>query len=121
MYAPTTDFKFKNDTPSYLLIQAKADNNAGSLIVELWGSDDGRIAKTTKPIVTDQVAPPPDVYQDDPSIPSGQVKQVDWKAWGAKVKFDYTVSRGKETIYSKTFVSNYKPWSAVFLRGTATP
>ncbi len=118
VYAPTTDFKFKNDTPAYLLVQAKADNNAGSLIVELWGSGDGRIAKTTKPIVTDQVAPPPDAYQDDPSLPAGQIKQVDWKAWGAKVRFDYTVSRGGETIYSKTFVSNYKPWQAVFLRGT---
>jgi len=118
VYAPTVDFKFKNDTPSYLLIQAKADNNASSLIVELWGTGDGRIAKTTKPIVTDQIAPPPDAFQDDPSIPSGQVKQVDWKAWGAKVKFDYTVTRGGETIYLKTFVSNYKPWQAVYLRGT---
>jgi vancomycin resistance protein YoaR len=118
VYAPTTDFKFKNDTPSYLLIQVKADNTAGRLAVELWGTGDGRIGKTTKPVIADQVPPPPDIYQDDPSLPSGQVKQVDWKAWGAKVKFDYTVTRGGEGIYSKTFVSNYKPWGAVYLRGT---
>ena len=37
VYSPTTDFKFKNDTTSYLLIQAKADNNASTLVVELWG------------------------------------------------------------------------------------
>lgn len=121
VYAPTTDFKFKNDTSSYILIQAKADNNASSLAVELWGSGDGRAAKTTKPIITDQSPPPPDIYQDDPSLPAGQIKQVDWKAWGAKVKFDYLVSRGGETIYSKTFVSNYKPWGAVYLRGAAAP
>ena len=121
VYSPTTDFKFKNDTSSYLLIQAKVDNNASTLIMELWGTGDGRIAKTTKPIVTDQIAPPPDVYQDDTSLPAGTVKQVDWKAWGAKVRFDYTVTRAGATIYSKTFVSNYKPWQAVYLRGTGTP
>lgn len=118
VYAPTTDFKFKNDTSSYILIQATADNGASSLVVELWGTGDGRIAKTTKPVITDQSPPPPDIYQDDPSLPAGQIKQVDWKAWGAKVRFDYTVSRGGEIIYSKTFISNYKPWQAVYLRGT---
>lgn len=117
VYSPTTDFKFKNDTPAYILIQAKADNQTSTLIIELWGTSDGRVAKTTKPIITDQVPPPEDVYQDDPSIPSGQVKQVDWKAWGAKVKFDYHVERHGEILSHQTFSSNYRPWQAVFLRG----
>lgn len=118
VYSPTTDFKFKNDTPAYILIQAKADNSASVLTVELWGISDGRTARTTKPIVADQVPPPPDLYQDDPGLPAGTIKQVDWKAWGAKVKFDYIVSRDGEVIYQKTFISNYRPWQAVFLRGT---
>ena len=118
VYSPTTDFKFKNDTPAYILIQAKADNQASVLTVELWGTNDGRTAKTTKPIITDQAAPPPDAYQDDPSLPVGTIKQVDWKAWGAKVKFDYHVERNGETLIHQTFSSNYRPWQAVFLRGT---
>jgi len=118
VYSPTTDFKFKNDTPAYILIQAKADNQASVLTIELWGTNDGRVAKTTKPIITDQVTPPPDLYQDDPSLPAGVVKQVDWKAWGAKVKFDYHVERHGEVLSHQTFSSNYRPWQAVFLRGT---
>lgn len=118
VYSPTTDFKFKNDTPAYILIQAKADNQASILIVELWGTNDGRVATTTKPIITDQVPPPEDLYQDDPSIPSGQTRQVDWKAWGAKVKFDYRVERYGEILSQQTFSSGYRPWQAVFLRGT---
>ena len=118
VYSPTTDFKFKNDTPAYILIQAKADNQASVLTVELWGTNDGRTAKTTKPIITDQAAPPPDAYQDDPSLPVGTIKQVDWKAWGAKVKFDYHVERREEVLSHQTFSSNYHPWQAVFLRGT---
>ncbi|MEK9171183.1 MAG: VanW family protein [Patescibacteria group bacterium] len=118
VYSPTTDFKFINDTPAYILIQAKADNQATALIVELWGTSDGRVATTTKPIITDQAPPPPDLFQDDPSLRVGQIKQVDWKAFGAKVKFDYHVERHGETLTHKTFSSNYRPWQAVFLRGT---
>jgi vancomycin resistance protein YoaR len=118
VYSPTTDFKFINDTPAYILIQAKADNQASTLEVELWGTNDGRVATTTKPIITDQSPPPPDLYQDDPTLRAGQIKQVDWKAFGAKVKFDYHVERHGEVLTHKTFSSNYRPWQAVFLRGT---
>jgi vancomycin resistance protein YoaR len=118
VYSPTTDFKFKNDTPAYILIQAKADNQTSTLIIELWGTNDGRIAKTTKPVITDQVPPPEDLYQDDPALRAGQIKQVDWKAFGAKVKFDYHVERHGEILSHQTFSSNYRPWQAVFLRGT---
>lgn len=118
VFAPTTDFKFKNDTPASILIQATADHTTDTLTIDLWGTSDGRTATTTKPVVTDVVPPPEDLYQDDPSLPSGQAKQVDWKAPGAKVTFTYTVTRSGEELFKKTFVSLYRPWQAVFLRGT---
>ncbi|KKS77332.1 MAG: VanW family protein [Candidatus Woesebacteria bacterium GW2011_GWB1_43_14] len=118
VYNPTTDFKFKNDTDSHILIQRIYNPNTSSLIFELYGTKDGRIATTTKPVITDVQAPPEDLYIDDPNLPSGQIKQIDYKAWGSKVSFYYEVSRGGEIIYSKTFYSNYQPWQAKFLRGT---
>ena len=118
VYAPTTDLKFKNDTPGHLLIQPVVDTKKATLVFEIYGTSDGRIAKTTKPVVTNVVAPPEDLYQDDPTLPAGTIKQVDFKAWGAKVTFNYSVERGGETIYQKTFVSNFRPWQAVYLRGT---
>lgn len=118
VFAPTTDFKFKNDTPAYLLIQATANHTTDTLTIDLWGMSDGRVATTTKPIVTDVIPPPEDLYQDDPTLPAGTVKQVDWKAPGAKVTFTYSVTRQGEELLKKTFVSLYRPWQAVFLRGT---
>ena len=118
VFAPTTDLKFKNDTPGHILIQPVVDTKRASLVFEIYGTSDGRIAKTTKPVVTNVVAPPEDLYQDDPTLPAGTIKQVDFKAWGARVTFDYSVERGGETIYQKTFVSNFRPWQAVYLRGT---
>jgi len=118
VYSPTTDLKFKNDTPGHILIQSVVDTKKATLVFEIYGTSDGRIAKTTKPIVTNVVAPPEDLYQDDPTLPAGTIKQVDFKAWGAKVTFNYMVERDGETVYQKTFVSNFRPWQAIYLRGT---
>lgn len=118
VYGPSPDLKFKNDTPGYVLIEAAADPKHYSLVFELYGTSDGRAATITKPVVTNVVAPPEDLYQDDPTLPTGTVKQIDFKAWGAKVVFSYTVTRNGEQIYKKAFTSNYRPWQAVYLRGT---
>ncbi len=118
VYSPTTDLKIKNDTPGYILVQTIFKPAEATLIFEIYGTNDGRRATTTKPIVTGVTAPPEDLYVDDPTLPIGVVKQVDYKAWGAKVVFNYKVERDGATIYEKTFVSNFRPWQAVYLRGT---
>jgi len=118
VYSPTTDLKFKNDTPAYILIQPKIDINNLNLTFEIYGTDDGRVATTTKPIITSQTAPPADSYVDDPTLPLGTIKQIEHKAWGAKVIFDYKVVRNGETLIDQRFNSNYRSWGAVFLRGT---
>ena len=45
----------------------------------------------------------PTIYQDDPTLPVGTMKQVDWAAAGAKASFDYKVVRNGETLQEKTF------------------
>lgn len=120
VYGPSPDLKFTNNTPGYILIEAKADPKHYSLVFELYGTSDGRIATISKPVVSNITPAPPDVYQDDPTLKAGVLKQIDFKAAGAKVSFNYTVSRGGEQIYKKSFISNYRPWQAVYLRGTAT-
>ncbi len=118
IFSPIYDLKFKNDTKNHILIQAKTDTNNYSLVFELYGTKDGRAVELTKPVILSQIAPPPDLFQDDPTLPKGVVKQVDWKAWGAKVTFDYKVKKDGKQIYEKTFFTGYQPWQSVFLRGT---
>lgn len=118
VYAPSVDLKFTNDTPGYILIQAKTDLTNYSLTFELYGTSDGRAATISNQKLWDVTPPPPDLYQDDPTLPKGTVKQVDFSAWGGKASFDYTVVRNGETLEQKTFYSNYSPWQAVYLRGT---
>src|SRR3990167_11305845 len=115
VFAPSVDLKIKNDTPGHILIQATADTKNMTLVFEIYGTSDGRVATTTKPVVTDVVPPPEDLYVDDPTLPAGEIKQIDYKAWGAKSRFNYTVTRDGETIYQKTFNSSYRPWQAIYL------
>ncbi len=117
VFAPSYDLKFKNDSSNYLLIQAKTDRNNYSLTFEIYGTSDGRKVEMSKPVIFAQIPPPPDLYLDDPTLPKGTTKQVDWRAWGAKTSFDYKVIKNNEIIFQSSFFSNYQPWQAVFLRG----
>ena len=119
VYGPTPDLKFTNDTNSYILIQAQADPKKYSLVVELYGTSDGRVSTISKPTISNISPAPEDRYQDDPSLPVGTIKQIDFKASGAKVVFNYSVKKNGEEIFNKTFISNYRPWQAVYLRGTS--
>lgn len=118
VFAPTTDLKIKNDTPGHILIQTQYNPKAATLVFDIYGTSDGRVATHTKPVVYDYVAPPEDLYIDDPSKPAGFIQQIDWKAAGSKAKFDYTVTKDGKVVYEKTFFSNYKAWQSKFIRGT---
>ncbi len=118
VYSPTYDFKFKNDTGTAILIQTKTDLTNLSLTINFFGAGDGRKAQILNQKLWDVTQPPPDLYQDDPTLARGVVKQVDFAAWGAKASFDYLVTRNGETLQKDTFISNYQAWQAVYLKGT---
>lgn len=118
VYGPTYDLKFKNDTPTSILIQTRTDVTNLSLTFDLYGLRDGRKAQITNQKLWDVTPPPPDLYQDDPTLSKGVVKQVDFAAWGAKASFEYLVTRGTEVLEHTTFVSTFRPWQAVYLKGT---
>lgn len=119
VFFPSADLKFTNDTPGYILIQTKVDTKNFSMRYELYGTGDGRVAYVSPAKIYGQTPPLATIYQDDPTMPKGTTKQVDWSAWGAKVSFDYKVTRKGETLIDKTFFSNYQPWAAIYLVGTA--
>lgn len=117
IYSPTVDLSFRNDTNHHLLIQTEVDTTNMTLAIEIYGTDDGRQAIISDYSQWGATPPPEPLYQDDPSLPAGTIKQIDWAAPGLRVSYDYTVVRDGETLYEKTFQANYKAWQAVYLRG----
>lgn len=118
VFEPSIDLKFINNTPNYILIQSSINKNAQKIIFEIYGTADDRKVTISPVRLYDRQPPPPDLYQDDPTLPLGKIKQTEHRIWGAKAAFDYKVTKEDEVLDEKTFYSNYRPWQAVYLRGT---
>lgn len=118
IYSPGVDLKFKNDTKKHILIQAFPDLNQYALTFQLYGTRDDREVIVNKPVILSQSAAPEPEYQDDPNLPKGQTKQIDFAAGGANVYFTRIVKKDGKVVINDKFISNYRPWKAVFLRGT---
>ncbi len=118
VYVPSIDLRFKNDTGHSILIQTIIDPSELRLSFYLYGTKDGREVTMTTPVVTNESPAPTPLYQDDPTLSKGQVKQVDFAAAGARVSFSRIVKKDGKTIINDTYVSNYRPWQAVYLVGT---
>jgi len=118
VFVPSVDLKFFNDTGHYLLIVSESIPEEYYLKYSIYGTNDGRKVTLTEPVIKSQTAPPDPIYQDDPTLSKGVIKQVEWASWGAVVEYSRTVERDGEVVYEDIFKTNYKPWAAAYLVGT---
>lgn len=118
VFQPSPDLKFENNTAHHLLIQSTFDGQAQHLVYEIYGTSDGRQTEISNYRSWGYAAPPPALYVDDPTLPVGTLKQTEQSIPGLKTAFDWKVTRGEEVLSQQTFSSSYRPWQAVFLRGT---
>jgi vancomycin resistance protein YoaR len=118
VYAGEVDFRFINDTGHYLLLHTQTDSKNLEMSVELYGTSDGRTTQIVDHKVYDFRPAPPPLYQPDPSIPKGKIKQVDFAASGVKTSFKNVIKdKDGKLIREDTYFSNYQPWRAVYLVG----
>jgi vancomycin resistance protein YoaR len=117
IYSPSVDLKFRNDTNSYILIQTETDLNAGTLTFNFYGSPLNRTVVVSDPEESNRIPHAPPIYQDDPTLKPGQVKQVDWAKDGVDVTVYRSVTENGQIIHQDTIFSRYRPWQAVFKVG----
>ena len=120
VFFPVVDFKFQNDTPYWLLMETYVDAAARTLIWKFFSTSDGRRVEweTTGP--TDVVEPPDPLYEENPDLAKGEIKQVDWAADGADITVTRLVYKDGQVLYEDTFFTHYLPWRAVFQYGPGT-
>lgn len=119
VYAPSVDFRFKNDTPNTIAVAASADLDNQFLTIEFWGTSDGRQSEISDYRIWNQRSAPAPAFIDDPNIPAGRRQQIDWAAPGANTSFRYSVKDASgQTMHEREFVSVFRPWQAVYLVGT---
>jgi vancomycin resistance protein YoaR len=120
VFVPLVDFKFINDTASWLLMETYVNPAARRLTWKFYSTSDGRSVEWNTSGLQNQVEPPEPLYEENPDLPQGTIKQVDWEAEGADVIVTRTVTRGGQVYFSDQISTHYLPWRAVYQYGPGT-
>jgi len=118
VYPPHVDFKFLNDTPYHLLIETEVDQQAGKLSFRFYSTKTGRTVEMEGPFEENVVPHGPPIYEEDPTLPKGTTKQVEWARDGVDVTIYRIIKEGDKVVSREKFFSRYRPWQDVYLVGT---
>ncbi|HPX65902.1 MAG TPA: VanW family protein [Anaerolineaceae bacterium] len=118
IYLPFADLKFKNDSDYWILMDTEMGPN--SLTWKFYSTSDGRRVEWSTTGITDVVEPPEPIYREDPTLPRGTIKQVDWAVNGATVSVTRRVYKGDQLWFSDVINTTYMPWPDGFNYGPGT-
>ena len=118
VYSPLVDFRFVNDTPHHLLIKPQVDGASARLRFVIYGTKDGRTVEQIGPEWGEPNPPETSVYEYDPDLPAGSVRQVETAHNGLRATLGRVVHDADGNVmYRDTFVSDFVPWPARYLYG----
>jgi vancomycin resistance protein YoaR len=120
VYFPLVDFKFVNDTSSWILMETYVDVGARTITWKLYSTSDGRSVtwETTGP---SNVIPAPDpLFEENPELRKNEIKQIDYAAQGADVNVTRTVWINGQVYFTDQFQTHYQPWQAICQYGPDT-
>ena len=120
VFVPVVDFKFRNDTPYWLLMETYVNPAARKLTWKFYSTSDGRTMTWDTTGLTNKVDPPDPLYEENPDLSEGEIHQVDWAAEGADITISRTVLRDGQEYFSDTYSTHYLPWRAVYQYGPGT-
>jgi vancomycin resistance protein YoaR len=118
VYPPYVDLKFENDTPYHILIETEMDMEDGTISFRFYSTKTGRTVEIEGPFIDNIVPHGPPIYEEDPTLPKGTIKQVEWARDGMDVTIYRVVKQGDEVVRKDLFFTRYRPWRAVYLVGT---
>lgn len=116
IYDSSPDFKFKNDTGNYILLTTEMNASNGDLWFTFWGTNDGRSADYTEPVVHRWIPTGPTKYIETTDLAPGQQK-CQGAHPGASTSFTYEVEYSDGTTHEEVFSSSYRPLPTICLVG----
>jgi vancomycin resistance protein YoaR len=112
---PSTDLKFRNDSPYGIYITSRA--TPSTLTFTFWSTSRGyKVTASTS--AASNFRAPSTRYKDDPTLPKGKEVVEESGSSGFDVTVSRTVTKGGSVVRRDSFVSNYVPWVRVVRRGT---
>jgi vancomycin resistance protein YoaR len=120
VFVPLVDFTFVNDTASWLLMETYVNPAGSALTWKFYSTSDGRRVEWSSTGLQNRVEAPPPLYQENPDLEKGEIRQVDWAVEGADVTVHRSVLKGDTTYLEDQFITHYLPWRAVYEYGPGT-
>ena len=120
IFTPDVDLKFKNDTGAAILVHTAVNPANASLTVRFYGTKPQREVSLDGPRILKRVPAGPPVYQDDPTLPLGQQKQVEVAREGMDVELFRVIKQSGQVVSRERFLSEYIPTQATFKVGKKT-
>ncbi|WP_407540634.1 VanW family protein [Deinococcus radiomollis] len=114
VYAPEKNLQMKNDTGTYLFVQASWDKKAQTLRFDLFGKAPTRKVSIGKPTVTGFKPPAKPSYSPDPRVRAGGRRLLDVPVQGMTSVIVRTIKTSDGKVTQDTLKSVYKPWGAVY-------
>lgn len=119
IFTGVNDLKFVNDTGHWLLMETWVDEANQVLTVQLYGTKPNREVRVRGPEIGNIVPPPAEpVYVNDPSVPSGTVKQTDVARKGMDIAVERVIVENGVEQEPELFLTRFKAWPNVYVRGT---
>lgn len=120
VFVPLVDLKFRNDTAYWLLMETYVSSSNYSLTWKFYSTKDGRVVTYDSTGLTDVVKAPDTIYRENPDLPQGTKKQVDYAVDGANVTVTRLVTLNGNVLYDDRFVTHYQAWAEAWEYGPGT-
>jgi vancomycin resistance protein YoaR len=118
IYSPYVDLKWVNDTGEYILIRTSVETEKKTVSFRFYGRKPPRVVEMEGPREDKLVPHGPAITREDPTLPKGTRKQIEWAKDGLDVTVVRLIKENGQVVRRDEFFSRYQPWQAVFLVGT---
>jgi hypothetical protein len=118
VFTPSVDFRWRNNSPGPVYIQAVSDSAAGKVTFQIWGTSDGRKVSYEGPFTKNWTKPGRPVWQYDKSLPNGAVRQLVHGRQGVDVNYIRVIRNASGAVIARdNYFTRYTPWEDFFIYG----
>jgi hypothetical protein len=117
VFTPSVDFRWRNDTAGPVYIVGVTDVDRARVTFQIYGFGDGRKVSYQGPFPRNWTQPGADVWQLDPSLPAGSVKQMVHGRPGVDVTYNRVITFADGTSRVDPYITRYTPWEDFFVYG----
>jgi hypothetical protein len=117
VFTPSVDFRWRNDTAGPVYVVGTTDLASSRVSFQIFGFSDGRKVSYQGPFTKNWTQPGADVWQYDPTLPAGAVRQMVHGRPGVDVTYNRVITQADGRTRVDPYITRYTPWDDFFVYG----